>query len=151
MRLGLYDYRSVFQLLFYMMPEILIVTLIMVNEIALRLNGLHYQIEEDLETLVDGLERNQVKDIEVMKKEKIEKAHMNMARYFISRDQQVLSLAEAERIAEAQRKAEAINKAEELDAMAASTIEAPRTPQERTLDALKKNTRYPPKNAPAIV
>ena len=63
MRLGLKDYVDLHYLVPYMMPEILIVTLIMINEIVLKLSGLHYQIEEDIETLTNGINRNQVRDI----------------------------------------------------------------------------------------
>jgi hypothetical protein len=34
-----------------MLPEILIVVLLMLNDVVLRLNGLYYEGEEDIETI----------------------------------------------------------------------------------------------------
>ncbi len=44
-KLGLYDYPELKDLLVYMLPELLIITFIMFNEIALKLKGLYYQNE----------------------------------------------------------------------------------------------------------
>ena len=45
MKLGIYDYGDLSDLVWYMIPEILIITFIMLNEIKLKLSGLYYQIE----------------------------------------------------------------------------------------------------------
>lgn len=42
MKLGIYDYPNLGDLLWYMIPEILIITFIMLNEIKLKLSGLYY-------------------------------------------------------------------------------------------------------------
>ena len=42
----------------YMMPEIAILCLLMLHEIKLQLIGLYDQKEEDVENIVDGIERN---------------------------------------------------------------------------------------------
>ena len=44
-KLGLIDYQNIFQLTLYMLPEVLIISLVMLNEIALKLNGLYYETE----------------------------------------------------------------------------------------------------------
>jgi hypothetical protein len=41
-----------------MLPEILIINLIMLNEIHLKLTGLYYFIEQDHESIQDGIQRN---------------------------------------------------------------------------------------------
>jgi hypothetical protein len=41
----------------YMLPEILIISFIMLNEIYLNLVGLYYFTEQDVETIGDGRER----------------------------------------------------------------------------------------------
>jgi hypothetical protein len=38
-----------------MSPEVLIIAFIMLNEIQLRLLGLYYEIEADIETIEDGI------------------------------------------------------------------------------------------------
>lgn len=45
LKLGLYDYPELKDLLIYMLPELSIITFIMLNEIALKLKGLYYQNE----------------------------------------------------------------------------------------------------------
>lgn len=57
-RLGVIDYPDFLNLLFYMIPEILVIILIALNEIHLRLIGLFYQTEEDIEVVTDGIQRN---------------------------------------------------------------------------------------------
>jgi len=57
---GIYDGdsqggRSLSSMILLMMPEILIVIFMMLNEIKLKLMGLYYRIEADLETLPDGI------------------------------------------------------------------------------------------------
>jgi hypothetical protein len=55
LKLGVYDYDSIPDLLAYMLPEILIMTFIMLNEIHLKLIGLYYKIEDDIETVTEGI------------------------------------------------------------------------------------------------
>ena len=63
-----------------MIPEILIITFIMLNEIKLKLSGLYYQIEQDIETVTDGIQRNRERgDEEKVIEKKIQTACMNLA------------------------------------------------------------------------
>ena len=55
MKLGIFDYDDLSKLLMYMLPEILIIVFIMLNEIHLKLIGLYYMIEQDIETVNDGI------------------------------------------------------------------------------------------------
>jgi len=41
-----------------MLPEILLMIFLMLNEINLRLSGLYYEIEADIESVPDGIQRN---------------------------------------------------------------------------------------------
>ena len=80
MKLGIYDYGNLSDLVWYMIPEILIITFIMLNEIKLKLSGLYYQIEQDIETVTDGIQRNREKgDEEKVLEKKIQTASMNLA------------------------------------------------------------------------
>jgi len=56
-RLGLYNYDSYLAVINYMLPEMLIIVFLLLNEIMLRLNGVFFAIEEDHETIYDGIER----------------------------------------------------------------------------------------------
>jgi hypothetical protein len=47
-----------YDILMYMLPEILILTFLMLNDIQLRLIGLYYNTEKDIETVQDGIQRN---------------------------------------------------------------------------------------------
>jgi hypothetical protein len=58
MKIGIYDYDIMSELILYMIPEILIIMFIMINEIHLKLIGLYYQTEQDIETINDGIQRN---------------------------------------------------------------------------------------------
>jgi hypothetical protein len=51
LKIGLYDYTNMWHLTMYMSPEILIICFIMLNEIKLKLMGLFYTIEKDIETV----------------------------------------------------------------------------------------------------
>ena len=75
-RFGVYDYSNLLQLTLYMLPELLVVTCIMTNEIFLRLTGLHYQIEEDLENLEESIQRTVSRDKESIAMEKKIRANM---------------------------------------------------------------------------
>jgi hypothetical protein len=56
-KLGLIDYSNIYQLTLYMLPEVLIISLVMLNEIALKLNGLYYETEQDIENINEGIQR----------------------------------------------------------------------------------------------
>ena len=62
-----------------MLPELLIVSSIMTNEIIMRLMGLHYQIEEDLENLEESIHRTISDDKEALMFEKKIRANMAMS------------------------------------------------------------------------
>jgi hypothetical protein len=51
LKFGFYDYDNFGDLFLYMLPEILILALIIVNEIHQRLIGLYYVTEQDVETI----------------------------------------------------------------------------------------------------
>ena len=50
-KFGLYDYHNMWHLIQYMMPEILIISFIMANEIKLKLLGLYFLSENEIETI----------------------------------------------------------------------------------------------------
>jgi len=84
-RLGFYAFTDLWDIFTYMLPEILILIFIMLNEIMLKLNGIYYQIEEDYETVNDGIQRFVQKgNTEAVKRARIERAHMDMKKYFRS-------------------------------------------------------------------
>jgi site-specific DNA-adenine methylase len=72
-----------------MSPEILIICMIMLNEIKLKLIGLYHNIEQDIETVNQGIERTRFNgDEEAIKNSKIMTSNMGMSRFFESlRDQ----------------------------------------------------------------
>lgn len=75
----------------YMMPEIFIICFIMLNEIKLKLLGLYYENEMEVETIQEGIQRNMEKgDEEVLEQKKIKAANMCMSNYFESREDQKL-------------------------------------------------------------
>lgn len=82
---GFKNYSSLLHITLYMLPELLIMILLMWNDIVLRLNGLYYEIEEDIETIQDGIQRNIMKgDQEQIKQKKLQRMNMNMASLFRS-------------------------------------------------------------------
>jgi hypothetical protein len=84
MKLGNHEFPNLRDLVWYMIPEILIITFIMLNEIKLKLSGLYYQIEQDIETVTDGIQRNlEGGDSEKVQLKKIQSACMNLSNYFI--------------------------------------------------------------------
>ena len=90
MKPGVYNYTRLQDLLPYMLPEILIMALIMLNEINLKLCGLYTKIEADIETITEGIERNIEKgDQEAVHRKKVANRNMMMNKYFISMEQQV--------------------------------------------------------------
>lgn len=57
-KIGIYDYKEMDKLVVYMMPEILIICAIILNEIKLKLISLYYMRESDVETVLEGIQRN---------------------------------------------------------------------------------------------
>lgn len=55
---GIYNFTMLDDLIFYMLPEFGILCLLMLHEIKLQLIGLYEKNEEDVETVLDGIERN---------------------------------------------------------------------------------------------
>ena len=55
LKVGIYDYQNMWDLFFYMMPEVMIITFIMLNEIKLKLLGLFDRIETDIESVHTGI------------------------------------------------------------------------------------------------
>jgi len=55
---GIYNFPDLYDLIFYMLPEIGILCFLMLHEIKLQLIGLYDKNEEDVETVLDGIERN---------------------------------------------------------------------------------------------
>ena len=45
LKLGIFDYDTFGEIFMYMLPEILIITFVMLNEIQLKLNGMYYMLE----------------------------------------------------------------------------------------------------------
>ena len=57
---------------------------IMLNEIHLKLIGLYYNIEEDIESVGEGIQRNLEKgDEEKVKQKKLAAANMQMSEFFL--------------------------------------------------------------------
>jgi len=90
LKIGIFDYDNIWHITFYMMPEILIISFIMLNEIKLKLLGLFYHIETDIESILEGIQRNIERgDEEMVKMKRIEAANMCMSRYFESKENQL--------------------------------------------------------------
>lgn len=99
LKIGIYDYTHIGDLIQYMMPEILIISLIMLNEIKLKLLGLYYEIEQDYESVLDGIQRNiENGDEQKVLEKKIQSQNMNMARYFEPLHEQKKILQEFDKI-----------------------------------------------------
>ena len=72
LKIGIYEYSNTSDLIAYMMPEIFIICFIMLNEIKLKLLGLYYENEMEVETIQEGIQRNMEKgDEEVLEQKKI--------------------------------------------------------------------------------
>ena len=83
MKIGIFDYEDIWSLFVYMLPEILILVFSMLNELQLKLIGLYYLIEEDLESIHDGIQRNIEKgDTEKVNLKKQFAASMYLRSYF---------------------------------------------------------------------
>jgi hypothetical protein len=57
-KIGIYDWPDMSSIFIYMMPEVLIICFIMLHEIKLQLLGLYDETEEDIEPVLDGIQRN---------------------------------------------------------------------------------------------
>lgn len=72
-KLGIYDFDDLGTLILYMLPEVLMLCLLMLHEIKLQLIGLYDRNEEDVEPVLDAIERNLQKgDEDAVKARKIE-------------------------------------------------------------------------------
>ena len=89
LKLGIYNYENLWWLIVYMIPEILILTLIMLNEIHLRLIGLYYRDENSIEPILDGIQRVRNGDEAAVEMHRLEQSNMFMERYFIPREEVV--------------------------------------------------------------
>jgi len=99
LKIGIYEYKSMVDLTFYMMPEILIICFIMLNEIKLKLLGLYFQTEQEIEGVVEGIDRNIEKgDEEKVKMKKLQSSNMLMSVYFASLAEQQETIAEMSKI-----------------------------------------------------
>jgi UTP-glucose-1-phosphate uridylyltransferase len=79
-----------------MLPEIIILVLLYTQEIFSRLNGIHFQIEEDIETLQEGISRTiESKDMLGIKHSNY---NQDLGRYMLARVDQVERLKENEEI-----------------------------------------------------
>jgi hypothetical protein len=56
-KIGFFDYEGIFDMLKYMLPEILIITLIMLNEIKLKLCGIYFKTECAIESIEEAIDR----------------------------------------------------------------------------------------------
>ena len=83
LKIGIYDYESFSSLFFYMVPEILIICFIKLNEIKLKLLGMYWANENQIETVHEGIQRNLCfGDEEEVQRKKSEQANMCMSVYF---------------------------------------------------------------------
>jgi hypothetical protein len=60
-KLGIYDYTNMMELIWYMLPEILVCVLVMCHEIKLKLSGLHSKRDDQIEHILDAVLRNKEK------------------------------------------------------------------------------------------
>lgn len=106
LKIGLYDKKGLYEILRYMSPEIFILTFLMLNDIQLRLIGLYYITEKDLESVQEGIQRNiESGDFEKVKLKKIQAANMCLRDYFVTLEDQI---KQAKERIEAQQRKEAI-------------------------------------------
>jgi hypothetical protein len=106
---GFKNYSSLIYITLYMVPELLILILLMWNDIILRLNGLYYEIEEDIETIQEGIQRNIMKgDQEQINQKKLLRMNMNMEALFRSTEEQRELEQQAKR-AEKDQRAQSLN------------------------------------------
>lgn len=127
LKIGIYEYTDMSELTMYMIPEVLILCLIMLNEIKLRLLGLYFEIEEDIEGVLQGIDRTLEKgDEEKVKQKKLQSSHMCMKNFFVSTKEQMLTRRDGveavksqikEEIQEKLKQASTIKSEEELKRM----------------------------------
>jgi hypothetical protein len=55
---GLFSYNSITNITLYILPEVFILCLLMVNSIYLRMLGFRNQSEDDIEDVIDGIHRS---------------------------------------------------------------------------------------------
>lgn len=90
LQIGIYDYPTLIEIVGYMIPEIMIISFIMLNEIYLNLVGLYYVNEQDVETITDGRERLIAEgDQEQVDLKKVFTANMAMVRHFYPKERQI--------------------------------------------------------------
>lgn len=88
-RLGLENKKSTGEIIMYMIPEMLIINFIILNEITLILNGVYYRTERQIETIYDAVERWKAGGDEVIYQESIKRQqNMDMEKYFLSLEDQ---------------------------------------------------------------
>lgn len=76
---------SIGSILWYLLPEMMIITFIMLNQIKLKLIGLYDKQEEDFENVKEGIQRYIYQgDIEKVQEDKIKRQYMNMSTHFRS-------------------------------------------------------------------
>ena len=98
-KVGLVEYQSFGEMMAYIMPELMIISLIMLNEIKLKLLGLYWETELEIETVNEGIDRTLANgDEEEVQRKKEEKANMKLNMFYESADQQIARLAEYEEI-----------------------------------------------------
>ena len=86
LKLGLYSYDKIKEVTLYFMPEILILMCLTMNEIYLRMLGLYFETEDEIENIIDGLKRNiEEGDEKKIKHDVNQRFHMNMSELFISK------------------------------------------------------------------
>lgn len=96
-KIGIYNYPHLYDTILYMLPEILILALCILNEIKLRLLGLYYVIEQDVETIEDGIQRNILKgDVDAVRIKKKQDSNMIMSMLFENIHSQILFEREIE-------------------------------------------------------
>lgn len=73
----------------YLIPEIMIITFIMLNQVALKLIGLYDHIEEDHEGVNNAIQRYiHQGDTEKVQEMNLKRTHMDMDKYFVSFEDQ---------------------------------------------------------------
>ena len=57
-KIGIYDFKDLSTLFLYSLPEIAILCMLMLHDIKLQLIGLSERNEDDVEKVIDAIERN---------------------------------------------------------------------------------------------
>jgi len=70
-------------MLAYVIPELLIICLIMLNEIKLKLLGLYWETELEIESVNEGIQRTLCKgDEEEVERKRNEESNMDLHRFY---------------------------------------------------------------------